>query len=91
MDKSEMLNHIKHFRGSSTWICGQLKISKSAFSHWLHNRKTSQRLEEDVPPLVELLIKTQGACMFEANGPSVRSQISKLRRRYTGNRGKVSK
>jgi hypothetical protein len=87
-EKTEMVKVLKRFRGASTWICGTLKISKPALSHWAHGRMNSAILDLAVPPLLKRIERSNGACMFppDVDGKSVREHVTKGRTRKAGSK-----
>lgn len=81
MDKNDIFRLFRHFRGSGVWASKVLGVSKQTVSRWLMQAKVSSRLDKEMPRLAAQLEKTGGKCVSDANGPSVRSKIGRLRRK----------
>lgn len=76
MARSTIFRAFRHFRGSGAWAASVLDVSRQTVSAWLMDKKTSRRLDEEMPKLAAELIRTKGRCITgDINGKSVRSQL----------------
>lgn len=57
------------------------KVTRGTVSKWLRGLPVSKVLNQKMPGLAQRLIETDGACIRDANGPSVRSKVGRLRRK----------
>ena len=80
MEKRRILNIFREFHGAGAWSARVLGVSNSTVSHWLHGTKSSARLDAAMPALAEELVRTNGDCINDINGKSVRSKIGRMRR-----------
>lgn len=81
MTKSRIRKIFLQFRGLS-WAARELKVNKGTLSRFLNEYRPGERI--DLAKLVTLaarLEETKGRAIHDVDGPSVKSQIAKIRRK----------
>lgn len=80
-DRRAIRKVFKRFRGSGRWAARRGHVMPGTVSKWLRGGKVSNVLDSLMPLLAQELIDTDGACIHDVNGPSVRSRLGSLRRK----------
>ena len=84
--RAEIRRIFKRYYGSARWASAQTGQHEATVSGWLRGKRVSTILDAEMPRLAQLLKDSKGACIHDANGPSVRSRIGRLRRKPKGGR-----
>lgn len=71
----------RRFRGSQAWAGRELNVTRCTIARYLGGHFVSAYLAEELPRLAERLLVTDGRCIGEVNGKSVRHAMRGKRRK----------
>jgi hypothetical protein len=84
MSKTRIYRILLKFRALS-WAASELKVNKGTLQRYLRDERPSAGVLElkrsQLEALAARVLETNGAAVWDVDGKSVRSQISKLRRK----------